>query len=173
MKNSTSKLYCNHEICIYQEEVDYINSKLTLPWIKEFAILVLAYFKFHSSTSMFMGHIPSKDLIPFTSIVRRRQQNNNILWQRLKDFDLIEYDEQRFECSVPYLMNSGTPVVTLCTMADIGELCKLIKNEKICIKCGKHFEYTSMTKRDICEDCWKQERLNKQSERHKRARQHE
>ena len=166
---------------IFQEELDAINSTVVDRWIKESALLLLGYKRAYKIKKLDMESIPYKGVFTATSLGRRRDSNSSetavFLSSGLCSYEVKERVDSKdgskfdtFYITLNYERKNGTPILETNTLFDVISLFSKVECKKVCPLCGKSFEYHSKTKREICENCWREKRKAKQRECMKKLR---
>ena len=167
-----------NKIVIYEEELEKIRKSDLLPWLKEFALEGLSFFKAIGKTAVALKDFPKTKLIGETSCYRynsdinifgRLQRNGLFTLTTPSGFNTeygIEEEKQLVKCF--FLKNKGTAVFEADSILDIGGAFYLLR--PICPVCGKPFEVTSKTKRDICFDCWRKKETQRKKTWKKRLK---
>ena len=165
------RLWEGKDIIIYQEEIDIINKTHVLPWIKEYALMCLGYFKSLGRDKQNLGLFPGPDLRRMTSC-KRVQGNINEnarccaagllhIMQQIKCSYMTGAEYETIDIKVPFLKNKGKEIFRTNTLMDVPLAFKMLRNEGVCPECGNTFQITPKTKRQICYDCWRKKRKDR------------
>ena len=180
-KGSGFVLTGRNEIVIFQEEIDEINKAKMLPWMKEYLLVLLGFFKAIGKKRCYIQDIPFSLIKSFVSIKRVKSEYNINQICREQGYVTMELKtkvnkrygttkEMNF-FSITYAKDEGTPVFRAESILDINNAFPLLKNVLVCEQCGKTFDINSKTKRKICAECYRKKRLERLSvfdERHEK-----
>lgn len=165
---SAWRLFMGKPIVFFREEIEKINATNLLPWIKEYALMTLGYFKCLGKTKQPLELFPGAALRRMTSCKRVQENINEIsrccragLLNISQSITMSRYTNEEHEwrtVSVLFSRDCGEEVFRAETLLDVPKAFDLLKNEKVCSLCGKTFEVGSKTKRDVCYDCWRAKR---------------
>lgn len=168
---------CN-VIVIYQEELDFINSTNFALWEKQYMLLLSAYCKARNKTDYVRDKFPPSELKKMVVRPKRKANDFADLYNKMVDVGFLqertiktfnqydgEYDTNTYVKMHVY-QTSGTAVIKVNTILDISMYFDKITMHKKCKECGQLFEYHSKTQRDVCEKCYKKQRLQKQKDCH-------
>ena len=160
------KSYRIFEYQILREEIEIINKSRIPLWHKEYALLVLAYYKILGRDRCSIGDIPSSLLFKFISSANPRSRDKIKLRQSLQEAGLFSVDKN-FDVSLSFQRREGVSLGTFYQIKDVLSLFELLTGKIVCSKCGAMFEHTSKTKREICKECWRRKEAERSAKNRK------
>ena len=143
---------------IFQEEIDAINNADTFIWVKQYALLLLAYYKILGKEKNMGGGL-SWELLKFVTAIRPKARDCKRATDLLIKCGLLEIRD--FAWILNYQCKKGHLFGRFYQIKDMQNIFSELKTEKVCTMCGKTFCRTSKTKRDICEECWKKKEVKR------------
>lgn len=165
--NKRKKDYGIFEFEIFQEEIDEINTVRMVPWYKEYALLVLAYYKILGREKIELRNIPSTLLFKLLTKGKPRSRDKLRVREKMEDTGLMSIDTRNFAASLNYQKRKGKSLGVFTQIQDVVSLFPLLKYEMVCKRCGRVFEYNSKTKRTVCLDCWKKKEAERSAKNRK------
>lgn len=161
------------KIIIYKKELEAILTLDTkFDWIREYALMVLAYFKAIGGKKKENGtKFPSQLLRKMTSFRREIEGVDELFICREAGlFSTYDKGTHRKEIGdtigktfveIFFLEKSGEEVFSVDSILDVPKYFKLVHKKYICPLCGKEFEKSTKSKRDICFGCWEKKRAER------------
>ena len=156
------KIEKGNQIDIYQSEIDFINNMEVSMWIKQYVLAMLCIYKWYGKEWCVYNDKIKRFCYSCTDVKREKSDfYTNLLFKCLQEYK-------------PYIirtMNGKTVFKFKCILEEdilahisnprkICDIYKLLKCEKVCVKCGKPFTYGPHGKHlKICGDCYRIQRV--------------
>ena len=169
----TWQLTERNKIIVYKKELDAILAFDTkFDWIREYALMVLAYFKAIGGKKKESGtKFPSQLLRKMTSFKRGIEGVDELyICREAGLFSTYDKETRRKEIGdsigktfveIYFLEKKGEEVFSVDSILDVPKYFKLVHKKYICPICGKEFEKSTKSKRDICFGCWEKKRTER------------
>lgn len=163
--------------CIYQLEIDEINSVFAPLWTKRFLLLLYCCCKVKNRSYIddrsFLWH---KEICDLCDKGRLNDNAKHLLIENFIDIGLLRrnvtrivdsYGEETFDETYEFVFQKHNGPVAFCWIDpyEIPKYFHLIKNEMKCVECGKTFTRSSRSKTVLCPECWERKRKTSESER--------
>ena len=161
------------KITVYKKELEAILTLDTkFDWIREYALMVLAYFKAIGGKKKENGtKFPSQLLRKMTSFRRGIEGVDELfICGEAGLFSTYDKGIRRKEIGdiigktfveIFFLEKSGEEVFSVDSILDVPKYFKFVHKKYVCPICGKEFEKSTKSKRDICFGCWEQKRAER------------
>lgn len=171
------------KIYVYQEEIDYINSLPAPLWVRQYVYFLLLHVKIEHAE--YYDSLPYLDYFRFLSITDKHERVRDGLLKKLRALEIITNVEIKEHYNAfPICDNLGfvigyennvdvinirlkinldiqccsDPIGVYDTILDAIQEVYRINSDYKCPSCGKIYSFNKFTKRDICENCYKQKR---------------
>ena len=151
---------------IYQEEIDYINSLNCSTWLRKALLLLLACAK-HNKTGLLKYNNTTtawiEKMIDPAKKVENKMLKIGMLNVKYKLFKFTNFGSSTNKIKINFMKNKGTPIAIVYSPNFMKDFLDLVKPYTIiCKKCGKQFEPSPKGQRELCSECYKQQRrINK------------
>lgn len=163
----TFKRNFNIEHLIFQEEVDAINSLQCSYEFRKYLFILLGIYKFYVDVQgycelnqqlrgyAFETANPPKKYGNYTqSLILQNQKSGKPIQAKAIKTYLVT--------NLTFATTEGTPILSYVDPSELTKYLYLIKPPvSICSKCGKEYIINPKTKRDLCDDCYKEQCLSK------------
>lgn len=165
------KIEKGNRIDIYQSEIDFINSLVVLPWIKEYLLAILCVYKYMGYESCEYNKKIRNFCFSCTSINKEQEYCCLKIKEALdkyKFYSVYNYNNKAF-FKINFCDNSnGKKICSISNPRNVLTIMKFLSNNKRCEKCGNIFEYNSKSiKNKLCPNCHRKNRIKKQVFCHK------
>ena len=153
-------------ITIYKEEIDFINKMSVILWIKQYVLAMLCVYKYYRQT--WCGYTNRIKCFCYsqTYVQNEREEYTLKMCDCLREYS--PYTTVIHEGNVAFKMNFaqvlGTPLATIKNPSEVSELFQYLEDSRVCPRCGRRFSGNfAQLRRDICDDCFKEEKRKKNS----------
>lgn len=165
------KIERGNRIDIYQSEIDFINSLIVLPWIKEYLLTILCIYKYMGYEACEYNKKIRNFCFSCTSINKEQEYCCLKIKEALDKYNfysIYNYNNKAFFKINFCDNNNGIKICSISNPRDVLSIMKFLSNNKKCDQCGNIFEYNSKSiKNKLCPNCQKKNRIKKQVACHK------
>lgn len=154
-------------IKIYAEEIEILNQTIAPPWLKNYMLAILCFYKFYGKEWVKFKQEIRQTLFYYVGLKehRERPEQTILIREFLKKTNFYEMRmmNESLVLRVNYARQDGEVVAEIKNPSHVEEIHDILKYEKVCKICGQPFAYNTFSIcNEICPDCYKRQRHQKQ-----------